>query len=82
MGRYSYSDKHESIRSILVEIAKRSRSWADFKNHLAKRSIYYEEIDLANGKQLLVFTGSSGYDIVGCSIRWQDGHFVVEEMYN
>ena len=82
MSKYSYSDKHEPTRNILMEIATHSRSWADFEGYLKRGSIYYEEINLANGKQLLVFTGSSGYDIAGCSVRRQDGHFVVEDMYN
>ena len=81
MCEYSCSDRHELTRNILREIAEHSRSWADFKGYLKKGSIAYEEINLANGKQLLIFTGSSGYDIVGCAVKRQRGHFVVENIY-
>ena len=82
MCEYNYSDRHEPTRNILIEIAERSRSWADFEGYLQKDSIAYEEINLASGKRLLIFTGPSGYDIIGCAVKWENGHFVVEDLYS
>lgn len=82
MCEYNCSERHETTRNLLMEFAEHSRSWADFERYLKKDSIAYEEINLSSGKQLLIYTGSSGYSIFGCAVKWKNGHFVVEDLYS
>ena len=79
---YSRSDKHDSIALRVKELADKAKTIGRLETMLETNKIYYESVNLASGKELLIFTGSSGYDIVGVSVRKAGGQLVVEPMWN
>lgn len=74
------SKEHTKIGDKLESIKTISKNLEEFKQNLKRNRIYFEEYQLANGKELLVFTGSSGYDIIGYSIRQQNRIITIEEI--
>jgi len=85
MAETTKSSKHEEIKDILFEIAETTRSFEKYKELLRQRKIRFEEIELANGRELLIFTApSSAFDIIGCSVFFNkyNKQIVIDEMYN
>ena len=76
----TFSDSHLEICKTCEQIASKTKSIQQFAKELKLRGISYENCPLQTGRELLVFTGSSGYDIVGVSIRMVDRHICVEEI--
>ena len=77
----AYSNKHIEIKNKLYEIADIAHNINEYAAILKSENIPFEDYTLANGRQLLVFTGSSGCDIVGCSIMYKNKNAVIEDMY-
>ena len=76
----TFSDSHLEIYETCEQIASKTKSIQQFAKELKLRGISYENHSLQTGRELLIFTGSSGYDIVGVSVRMVDRHIRVEEI--
>ena len=74
------SKNHDIIGHILEGIIDCSKSWEDLKKNIRANRIHFEEVILASGPELLVYTGSSGYDIVGYSIMLNEDEVSIKEM--
>ena len=75
-----YSDRYLEIYEICERLAENSKSFFEFEKALKAKEIPYEEVELASGKELLIFTGSSGYDVAGITVRMDGRQIVLEEM--
>ena len=75
-----YSPRHNEIKEKLQKIAESVHDIDGFAKSLKTNHIAYEDVTIANGRQLLIFTGSSGYDIVGCSVKCEYGHIIISDM--
>lgn len=75
-----YSDRHLEIYEICERLAENSNSLFEFEKALKAKEIPYEEVELASGKELLIFTGSSGYDVAGITVKTNGRQIVLEEM--
>ena len=75
-----YSDRHLEIYEICERLAENSKSLFEFEKALKAKEIPYEEVELVFGKELLIFTGSSGYDVVGITVKTDGRQIVLEEM--
>ena len=76
----TYSDRHPLIAAKCSELAKGVRSMQDYAKALKSNKIPFEDYTLATGRELLIFTGSSGYDIVGLTAKMRGGRIVLDEM--
>ena len=79
---YTYSNEHAEIKNKLYRIAGKAHNINEYAALLKVEKIGFEDIQLTNGRQLLVFTGSSGYDIAGCAIKYKNKKAIIEDMYN
>ena len=75
-----YSDRHLEIYGICEHLAGNSKSLRKFGQALKAKKIPFEEVELASGKELLIFTGSSGYDVAGITVKMDGRQIVLEEM--
>ena len=64
------SENHERIKAKLFEIGEQAESIDEFASLLDKEGIVYESISLTIGKELLIFTGDTSYQITGCAVRY------------
>lgn len=82
MSFCDFSEEHISRKQLVAELTYRARSMDDLCRLLETNKIGYEDYTLANGRMLLIFTGSSGYDVCGFSIMRKNNRFVIEDMYS
>ena len=79
---YSCSEKHIPRKQLVTELTHRVRNMDDLCCLLEANNIGYEDYTLANGRMLLIFTGSSAYDVSGFSIMKKNNRFVIEDLYS
>ena len=77
---YTQSDQHESIGTQIQQVVAAHRTLNDIKRVLKQVGIVSEDLQLANCRTLNIYTGGSGYDIVGYSIIQKGGKISVEEI--
>lgn len=82
MSSYSCSETHILRKKLVTNLTHRVRSIDDLCCLLAANNISYEDYTLANGRILLIFTGSSAYDISGFSIMKKNNRFAIEDLYS
>ncbi len=75
-----YSERHPIIKEKLEEFASQCKSLEQYARLIRRAGIPYQDITTASGRELLVFTGSSGCDIVGCCVKRVNGQIVVDDM--
>ena len=79
---YTYSEKHVATVDKVHKLSKTVKTIQELATLLKKNNIAFEALELASGCQLLIFTGSSGYDIVGVSVKNDCGKIVLEEIFS
>lgn len=66
---YTQSSKHHKMEELLQSFVDNSKNLSEFVKKLKANKISYEDCPLASGREIWVFTGSSGYDVVGISVK-------------
>ncbi len=79
---YRYSEHHKQIGESINKVISETKTLDQIKKELKKIGVFGEDIQLANCRMINIFTGSSGYDIVGYSIIQRGNKISVEEMYD
>lgn len=75
-----FSEEHIPKKQLVTDLTYRARSMDDLCRLLETNKIGYEYYTLANGRMLLIFTGSSGYGVCGFSIMRKNNRFVIEDL--
>ena len=76
------SDTHKETLKKLINITREVHDLDTYARILKENKIAYEDYYLADGRQIAVYTGSSGYDIVGICAK-QCGHGIaLEALYS
>ena len=76
----SSSKTHTVMKIMLQKFANESKNLTEYTKFLKANDITYEDYELANGRQITVYTGSSGYDIVGVAAKIKNGKIIIEDI--
>ena len=79
MRQLTQSDNHNIIKQRLEQFAADCETLDQYARLLRKAKIFFRDVYEKEDRHLLIYTGASTYDIIGCTAKWEGDRIVLED---